>query len=809
VPKSESETKPKPALPGWIWIVRLGLAVCAPILFLFALEAALRLAHFGYSPHFFIPDKESPGILKENPEFGWRFFPRQAARVPDPIRIARQKPPHTRRIFVFGESAALGDPASAYGLSRIVSVLLTDRFPGENFEVVNTAMTAINSNVILPIANDCAKLGGDCWVFYMGNNEVVGPFGAGTVFGPPAPPLPIIRASVAFRSLRTGQWFESVAGKLGKGKPIEWGGMEMMLKARVSIGDPRLDRAHRNFLRNLRDSIAKGVHAGAKVVVGSVIVNLKDCPPFASTHNPNLTADGLSKWNRFYDRGRAELQAGRFSSALELFHQADELDPQFAELQYCLALAESALGKNAEALRAFERAADLDTLRFRCDSSLREQTALAAAAFGTNSVRLVNTAQAFALSATNIPGTNIFLDHVHFNFHGNYLLATTIANEVAEALALKSTKPFLSEENCRERLALTDWDEWLVANEMLERYRRAPFTNQFNAAERLRRMEAKVAGLRREATNNLPKAMATYRAALKMLDNDYVLHNRFGGVLEAAGDYAEAGAQWRRAVQLMPQSVDATFKIGSIAARLNQDAEAERWFRKTLALRPTSAEAHNELALVLAAQGKTSEAVAEFKAALRLRPSFSEAQVNWGLMLAKSGANAEAAEHYRAALSLNAQSLAARLNLGKLLLSEKQMDAAIAEYREAVKLRPDDATTLFSLGSALQDAGKIKEAQAEYEQAVRIDPGFALAQLNLGVLLANANNRSEARAHFQAAAAADPASAEAEFYLGMTYLQDGRSAEAAVHLEKALAINPQYRQARAYLDQVHSRRKSP
>jgi tetratricopeptide (TPR) repeat protein len=776
---------------------------------LFALEAALRLAGFGYSTHFFIPEKEAPGVLTENPKFGWRFFPRQAARVPDPVRIARQKPARTRRIFVFGESAALGDPASAYGLSRFLSVLLNDRFPGENFEVVNTAMTAINSNVILPIADDCAKLGGDCWIFYMGNNEVVGPFGAGTVFGPPAPPLPIIRASLAFRSLRTGQWFESIAGKLGKGKPVEWGGMEMMLKARVPIGDPRLERAYRNFQHNLRDSIAKGVEAGAKVVVAPVIVNLEDCPPFASTHNPNLTADEVSKWNSLYERGRAELQAGHFSSALELFNQANELDPRYAELEYCLGLAQLRLGKNAEALRAFERAAELDTLRFRCDSGLRERTTIAAAAFDTNSVRLVNTAQAFALSPTNIPGANIFLDHVHFSFHGNYLLATSIGNEVGEALALKSTKPFLSEENCRERLAFTDWDEWLIANEMLERYRRAPFTNQFNATERLRRMEPEVAGLRRNATKNLPTAIAAYRAALKMLDNDYVLHNRFGAVLEAAGDYAEAGAQWKRAVQLMPQSVDATFKIGSMAARLNQDAEAEKWFRKTLALRATSVEAHNELGLVLAAQGKTNEAVAEFKEALRLRPSFSEAHVNWGLMLAKIGINREAEEHYRTALSLNPESLAARMNLAKLLLSENKTDAAVGEYREAVNLRPDDATAHFSLGSALQDVGKIKEAQAEYEQAVRIDPGFALAQLNLGVLLANANNRAEARAHFQAAAEADPKSAEAEFYLGMTYLQDGRPAEAAIHLEKALAIDPQHRQARAYLDRLRARQKSP
>ena len=44
-------------------------------------------------------------------------------------------------------------------------------------------MTAINSHVILPIARECARRDGDLWIIYMGNNEMVGPFGAGTVFG--------------------------------------------------------------------------------------------------------------------------------------------------------------------------------------------------------------------------------------------------------------------------------------------------------------------------------------------------------------------------------------------------------------------------------------------------------------------------------------------------------------------------------------------------------------------------------------------------------------------------------------------------
>ena len=46
------------------------------------------------------------------------------------------------------------------------------------FEVVNTAVTAINSHVVREIASDLEEIESDLWIVYMGNNEVYGPFGA-------------------------------------------------------------------------------------------------------------------------------------------------------------------------------------------------------------------------------------------------------------------------------------------------------------------------------------------------------------------------------------------------------------------------------------------------------------------------------------------------------------------------------------------------------------------------------------------------------------------------------------------------------
>ena len=101
------------------------------------------------------------------------------------------------------ESAAMGDPEPAFGASRYMETLLRDRFAKTDFEVVNVAFTAINSHVILPLARECAGHEGDLWIIYMGNNEMVGPFGAATVFGAKAPPLLLEpRSGSAARSRR-------------------------------------------------------------------------------------------------------------------------------------------------------------------------------------------------------------------------------------------------------------------------------------------------------------------------------------------------------------------------------------------------------------------------------------------------------------------------------------------------------------------------------------------------------------------------------------------------------------------------------
>ena len=147
-------TKPKPS-PSRIWLLRLALMLGVPALLLGLTEGAFRLAGYGHPTSFFVasPHHEN-GALIENAKFAWRFLPPTLARASQPTLLRREKASATTRVFMFGESAAEGDPEPAFGMPRLLEVLLEGRFPGRDFEVINAAVTAINSHAILPIARD-------------------------------------------------------------------------------------------------------------------------------------------------------------------------------------------------------------------------------------------------------------------------------------------------------------------------------------------------------------------------------------------------------------------------------------------------------------------------------------------------------------------------------------------------------------------------------------------------------------------------------------------------------------------------------
>ena len=61
-----------------------------------------------------------------------------------------------------------------------------------------------------------------------------------------------------------------------------WGGMKMFLQNQIPPDDARRETVYQNFNSNLRDIVHLGTASGAKIVLSTMSVTLRDSPPFGS-----------------------------------------------------------------------------------------------------------------------------------------------------------------------------------------------------------------------------------------------------------------------------------------------------------------------------------------------------------------------------------------------------------------------------------------------------------------------------------------------------------------------------------------------
>jgi tetratricopeptide (TPR) repeat protein len=506
---------------------QIATAIIVPFLLLGLLEGSLRVFGVGFPTSLTVPcTVQGHAAACYNLFFPAPFFPPGMIKLPQAYAIPAEKPPGTFRIFVLGESAAMGDPDPAYGFSRYLEVMLRERYPSMKFEVVNTGSVAVNSHVLLPIARGLAPQRPDLFILYSGNNEVVGPYGPGTALTSSGMSLPVIRASVFVRSTRIGQ----LLTKVGAQKK-EWGGMEMFLDKQVPASSPLMKNVYENFGSNLRDTVEVARRSGARVIVSTVATNLKDCGPFASQHRADLKPEDLRRWSALVQQGSELENARSYAEALKAYLAAEKIDDQYAELEFRIAHSLSMLGDYPGARQHFILAQDRDTLRFRADSRINDiNRAVASSVPGTE---LVDAEAIFSKESPNgIIGSELVYEHVHMTPVGNYLLARAMFLQIASKLPVEAGRPTQpagvpSEEECEQLLAFTGYDRARITGEMLQRLRRPPFTNQLNHSDQVLRLTL----LAQDAGEEANDTASQYEWAIRKKPDDRVLHYNYGSFL--------------------------------------------------------------------------------------------------------------------------------------------------------------------------------------------------------------------------------------------------------------------------------------
>ena len=719
-----------------MWLFRF-ILLLLPFILLAALEISLRFAGYGYNPRFFkrleIGGQE---FFVQNEDFSLSFFPKEVVRNPGPIRFPMRKAAGTFRIFVFGESAAMGDPAQSFAPARYLEMLLREKYPGTNFEVINVAFTAINSHVILPIARECAEHEGDLWLIYMGNNEMVGPFGAATVFGRQAAPLPYVRLLTTARRLRVGQCLTELGRRFARQgtNSVAWGGMGMFLQNQISPESPLKETVYRNFGKNLHDIADAGLNSGAKVLLNTVAVNLKDCPPFASIRGGHFEAADHAQFEQLCENAGQAAAHKQFVEAAQLFEKAGKLEPTSAELQFHWASCLLAQTNLAGAREHFQLACDYDALPFRADSRINSAIR-AEAKKRPNPALLLFDVASFLGPNPGLCGNETFFEHVHFDFGGRYRLGRAWAEQI-ETLLPGNTNAWISQDVCEQMLGLSDWNRIQVIHFMVERMQMPPLSSQAGNGLRQDVLDSRINQLRSQMNpTNASEARRIFQQQLQQRPEDYFLHENFAVFLEVAGDAAAATAEWERFRELMPQDSLGYYQEGRLLIVQQQRyAEAESLLRTSLAIRPSRTEAWIELGNSLALQKKYEEALAVYSTALTRDPQNAQTLLRRGKVLANMNRHADAVESYRASIQLNPGDGLTHFELGVELLSAGETNAAGKEFGEAARLTPDRVAARFNYGAWLMRQSNWDGALHEFQAVLRLEPGNVRAQRNLAYL---------------------------------------------------------------------------
>jgi tetratricopeptide (TPR) repeat protein len=789
--------------------------VLVPALLLVLLEGSLRAFDYGYPTNYFVK-AGTGGEFSGNIKFGWRFFNRAIARKPEvPISFAADKPAGTYRIFVLGESAAAGDPAREFGFSRILEVMLREQHPELRFEVVNTALAAINSHVILPIARDCARLHGDLFIVYIGNNEVIGPYGPGTVFDRFSGNLWLIRSSIWLRSTRIGQLLQRSSRTLLResGGPEKWEALKMFVGNHVPADDPRLETMYSHFRKNLDDICEAARKSGAKVILCTVATNLADCAPFGSAHRSNLSRADAAAWEETYHAGVALEAKGDCAQATVKYQEAAALDDQFADLHF-------RLGRCWRELKEFDKgreelilARDEDVLRFRADTRINRIIREAAAGQESNGIHLLDLERIFEeedKAAHGAPGADLFWDHVHMNFAGNYLLASALFEELARNPAAFSIDAPRAEmvspppmEKCAKALVLSDWSLARIVQLLLDQENKPPFTFQLNHDERCARLLEHQKELEKHNTPEGLKADSDlYRRALEKDAQDLLLREDFARLESDRGEFKSAMAQFRICVEKAPAGADwvgdhmalTALTICQKLLAAGQSDASYQYAEEALKLRPDRSDAHNDLGIVLMRMGKLAEAMQQFHEALRISPEYMWAHFNLGRALLQEGDLKQAVAQFRAAVQIEPDFAWGRERLATALVALGKIDEALPQYQELVRLRPEEAEGHCRLAVVLCMLGRPADAVEHLRRTLKLMPGSAETANALAWILAtNPDDRVRdgaeavrlAEQAVQATAGANPVVLGT---LAAAYAEQGRFDEGVAAATKALDL---------------------
>ncbi len=578
--------------------------VILPIFILLVCELFLRIANYGGDISLVLTRKiGGQKYYQINKHVAKRYFPGNDLTVPDARNAVFEyiKSPNTFRIFCLGGSTTAGFP---YQYNATFPSLLSDRlhllFPHRNFEVINVGISAINSYSVLDFTSELVRYKPDLFLIYMGHNEFYGALGVASTQS-----LGENRAFIKFylrlEKFRLFLLFRDIILKTKKLFVTRQNGPASTLMESVAADKSLLlhgrkyNLARQNFAANLTEILEIIQKHGTPVLVSTLVSNLKDQYPFKS-----VLSQGIPKkdWARFFDKGVRLENRGEYDHALSEFSRANALDSMAAKLHFEAGRCYEKLSKFDTALNEYRWARDLDVIRFRAPTEFNDVIRNVCAQKKVSVVDMVNVFQ--ENSQHGIPGDNLFLEHLHPNFTGNYLVADAFCramssnNIILAADKWPWSRDFDKEKNMQHAF-VTDLDEEIANYRVQNLTSYWPFRKQ-----KIIRPEGKS-----EYDVLLRKTVeALVRRQLPWNEGHY----RVAKFLAKQGEFEKAEREYRAVVKVMPYDFYPYLFLGNMLMEQKKYIQAEKAYKNSIARSPAFPFAYAKLGLLYLNQKRPQQA---------------------------------------------------------------------------------------------------------------------------------------------------------------------------------------------------------
>lgn len=376
------------------WIFR-AILVLLPLVILILFESLLRLVNFGHDLSLFRESEIYKGYYEINPHVSKRFFTKFNGTSPSNDIFLVEKPDSSYRVFVMGCSTTAGFPYEAnVAFPRILYYRLQDAFPNRKIEVVNTAMSAVNSYTQADFIDEILDQKPDAILIYTGHNEYYGALGVGSVESVGNVKW-MKRLHLKLIRLRTYQLVQrTLAGvlKLIANDNTRPTGtlMERIVKDKsIAFNSETYLAGLEQFKSNMDIVLKKANKKNIPVVFSNLVSNVHGLKPFNSIESTEIPAA-----NDVFAHAREAEKNGEFDKARELYY----------------------------------RAKDLDGIRFRASEDLNNVISDLAK---TNKANFLDIQDIFEKASENgLIGDKLMIEHLHPNVDGYFLMADAFFNEM-------------------------------------------------------------------------------------------------------------------------------------------------------------------------------------------------------------------------------------------------------------------------------------------------------------------------------------------------------------------------------------------